>query len=329
MEAVFDFGLSVTRWLQANYPQLEGFFQFISRLGFTEFYLALFPLLYWCTSKKWGKHVAYLFLMTYGVNTVFKQAFREPRPYWLDSSVGLSESDGYGLPSGHVQLTAVIYPFFASWLRRRWVTVFAIFMIIAMTLSRIYLGVHFIQDALAGLILAALTLLADAIWQRRLASKVEKRILGQKLLIVLALPLAFGLIYALVMLIIGEPDTAVPWRDFIPLAERDGLEGIVTVMGALLGWGVGSLFEASRIRFQTLGPIWQRVLRYLLGMVVTVALWYGLGQVFPDDPLWLALVLRLIRYIIVLLWISYYAPAVFVWLKLAKAEPDPGISMSL
>ena len=68
---------------------------------------------------------------------------------------------------------------------------------------------------------------------------------------------------------------------------------------------------------------------FLLGMAVAVAIWAGLGQVFPDDPLWLALPLRLLRYALLTLWVTYYAPWVFVKIRLAKATPDPGINLSL
>jgi membrane-associated phospholipid phosphatase len=329
MEAIFDFGLEVTRWLQINYPQLRQFFLIVTALGQTEFYLLLFPLLYWSVDKRLGKRVGYLFLLAAATNSLLKHAFRGPRPYWLDSELNLLESADYGVPSGHAQFTAVIYPFLAYWFRRRWFTIFTVLLIIAMCLSRIYLGVHFVHDVLAGLLLAGLILGGYAIWQQRFAAKLDKRILGQKLLIILTVPFVFTIIYIIVRLIIGEPDTSVAWRSFIPTAEREGVEAMVAAVASLVGFGIGTLFEASRVRFQTNGSILRRVVRYAAGMVVTVAIWFGLREVFPEDPLWLGLTLRFIRYLLTLLWVAYYAPLVFVWLKLADAEPDPGITMSL
>ena len=329
MDAIFDIGLNVTRWLQGTYPQLAGFFSFISSLGETEFYLLLFPLLYWSVDKRAGKHVAYLFLLAVAVNTVLKQAFRAPRPYWLDDNLRLSEAEGYGVPSGHAQLTAVIYPFLAYWLRRRWLTVLTVFMVIVMCLSRMYLGVHFVHDVLVGLLLAGLLLGGYALWQRHVAPKLDKRILGQRLLVILAVPLLFSLLYVIVRLLIGEVDTAVAWRSRLELAEKESIEAMVTAVAALTGFGIGVLFEGSRVRFQATGPVWQRAVRYVVGMIGTVLIWYGLREIFPEDPLWLGLVLRFVRYLLTLLWVSYYAPAFFVWVNLAKSEPDPGITLSL
>jgi hypothetical protein len=233
------------------------------------------------------------------------------------------------VPSGHAEFTAVIYPFLAFWLRRRWFTIFTVLLIIAMCLSRIYLGVHFVHDVLVGLLLAGLILGGYAIWQRRLAAKLDKRILGQKLLIVLAVPLIFAVSYIIVRLIIGEPATSVAWRSFIPAAEREGVEAMVTAVATLTGFGIGVLFESSRVRFQTAGPVWQRIMRYVVGMIGTVAIWYGLRELFPEDPLWLGLSLRFVRYLLTLLWVAYYAPMLFVWLNMANAEPERGITLSL
>lgn len=329
MEVIFDFGLDVTRWLQTTYPQLEGFFFFISTLGLEEFYLAFFPLIYWSLDKRLGKHLGYLFLLALTFTELFKQLFRGPRPFWFDSSLERSLESSYGIPSGHTLLTTVIYIFLAAWIRRRWMTLLAIFMVIAMPLSRIYLGVHFVHDALGGFLIGLLILGGYVLWQRRLEAQFSKRILGQRLLLAVLVPVFIAIVYALVRFIIGEPNLSVLWAAFIPDAEMSSLRGIATATGTLLGFGIGAIFESSRIRFRADGAIWQRLLRYLLGMVVTLALWAGLGELFPDDPLWLAIPLRVLRYVLILLWVSYYAPLAFVRLHLAKAEPDPGISMTL
>ena len=329
MDAIFDIGLDVTRWLQDSYPQLRVFFQFISALGETEFYLLLFPLLYWSVDKRVGKHVAYLFLLAAASNSLLKQAFRGPRPFWLDDGVGPGAAEGYGVPSGHAQITAVIYPFLAYQVRRRWFTILTVLFVFLMCLSRIYLGVHFVHDVLLGLLLAGLIFVGYALWQRQLATKLDKRILGQRLLVVLAVPIVFTLLYVIVRLIIGEVDTAVSWRTHLDLAERESVEAMVTSVAALFGFGIGVLFEGSRIRFLATGPVWQRVLRYVVGMVGTAVIFFGLRAVLPEDPLWLGLVLRFVRYLLTLLWVSYYAPLFFVWVKLAKAEPDPGITLTL
>jgi membrane-associated phospholipid phosphatase len=329
MEALHELGLALIRLFQENYPQLEGIFRFISALGQEEFYLLVMPLVYWCISKPFGKQVGYLFLMSIGVNAIAKQAFRSPRPYWIDPAVGVVEQEGYGMPSNHAQNAAALYPFVAAWARRRWVWVLAIIGVLLVGASRIYLGVHFPTDVAGGLFLGLVLLLLAAGWWWYFAGQFSKRILGQKLLVAVMVPLVVAVLYVIVRLIIGEAELDVPWTGHIPEAERESVDAIATAVGALWGFGVGVALEASRVRFRTEGALWLRALRFVLGIAVTVALWAGLDTLFPDDPLWLAVPLRIIRYLLVTLWVAYYGPMLFVRLRLAPADPAPEISMKL
>ncbi|MCP4423182.1 MAG: phosphatase PAP2 family protein [Chloroflexi bacterium] len=329
MDPVFDFGLEVTRQLQAAYPQLEGFFQFISSLGLEEFYLGLMPLIYWCLDKQLGGTLVYVFLLGHWMNSTGKHTFRGPRPFWLDSAVGLSEEASYGVPSGHMESATMFYGFLALWLKKGWMTALALFMIVAMGLSRVYLGVHFVHDVLVGLLIGIFVLTGYLLWRRHQAAQFSRRILGQRLLIAALVPTGLALIYAIIRLIIGAPDTAVPWASFISEAEIEGIEGVGTAVGALLGLGLGLNLERSRVRFRVDGPVWKRVLRYLVGMAGTLALWMGPRMFLPTDPLWLAVILRIARYTLILLWLGYYGPLVFVRLRLADADPDPGIQMTM
>jgi membrane-associated phospholipid phosphatase len=329
MEPLYEFGLEATRWLQATYPSLESFFQFISNIGRFEFYLAFLTLLYWCVDKRLGATLVYLLILSDFSNAIIKHSFRDPRPYWLDPAVGLSSEDSYGIPSGHTQSATVVYFLIAAWARRSWGWVVAVLLAIFMVLSRVYLGVHFVHDALVGVFLGLLVLAGYFIWQRYLRAHFQNRILGQRLLVAVGLPLGFVAVYIVVLLLLGAPNLQVPWADLIPDAERTAMESVVTNFALLLGVGVGLLLENSRVRFTVDGSVVQRILRYLVGIVVTVLIWYGLGQLFPREPLEVALPLRFLRYLLLGLWGVYFGPMVFVRLGLANARPEPEISMKL
>lgn len=327
MDPIYEFGLSMTRYLQTTFPQLEGFFVFISTLGLEEFYLALFPLIYWCIHKTMGKIFAYVFLLANALNPLFKYAFRGPRPFWFDPSLGLWEETSYGVPSGHVQLATVTYLFLAIWIRRWWAWVIAFVMIFLMGISRIYLGSHFPHDVVVGFVISVLVLLGYVAWHRYYGKGFEKRILGQKLLLVILVPVIYVTVFEIVHLVIGKPNMDVAWAPYIPEAELAAFEAVATAVGMLLGAGIGLVFESSRIRFRVDGKIWVRVVRYIVGIGVTLLLWAGLKAVFPAEPLWLAMILRVLRYFLVALWITYYAPWVFVKTKLAESDPPPGIDL--
>ncbi len=330
MESTYQLGLEVITWLQTNFPQLEATFRLITDLGREEFYLAMFPFIYWCVNKELGKYLGTLFLVTVMLNGMFKHAFRQPRPFWIDDNIALdTREEGYGVPSGHMMFATVFYFFLAGWVRKTWVWVGAVILVFLIGLSRIYLGTHFVQDAVAGFVISATLLLLYLVWERRYSPGFRKRILGQRLLISVMVPIALGIIYIVIRLIIGEPDMSVPWAEYIPTAERISIDAIAQPFGSLLGFGIAIILEGSRIRFRADGPIWKRIVRYVVGMVIVIALWRGLSIIFPREPLVVGIPLRIVRYFLLTVWIGYYAPWLFVKLRLADADPEPEISLKM
>ncbi len=329
MDSLYGFSLDLIRWLQENYPQLEGFFKLISGLGSIEFYLAILPLIYWTINKRLGKQLGFVLFISVGINTIFKQALRGPRPFWLDPTLGLLKTGGYGIPSGHTQYATALFLLIAGWYSRAWGWLLAIVMIFLMALSRIYLGDHFLSDVVAGFLLGLLLLSGYLIWRRYFAMRLSKRILGQRLLVGIIATVLMASLYLAILLVIGKPDLSVPWSEYIPEAELSSKTEMAKAVGALLGFSIGIVLEGARVRFRSDGPLGKRAARYILGIIVTIIIWRGLGILFPDDPLWLAIPLRIFRYFLVALWASYYAPAVFVRLRLADAEPQPRINLRL
>lgn len=317
------------RWLQTNYPQLDVVMAVISQFGRFEFFLAVVPLLYWCIHKQFGKQLAYLLALTNIVNAVVKHALRQPRPFWLEESAGRATEASYGFPSNHAQTATVVYLFVANWVRRGWVWLLAGMFIVLMGLSRVYLGVHFPHDVAAGLVIGLLVLGGYLLWLHFFQDSFRNRILGQRLLFALIVPLAFGIVYVAIRLVAGGPADDLAWSDYVPLAERTSVDDLISGLAILLGMGIGFILEATRVHFVVDGPLLKRAARYLLGIAVTLALWRGLALVFPEDPLWLALPLRFIRYWLASMWVAYYAPAVFIWLRLADASPEPEVQLTI
>jgi membrane-associated phospholipid phosphatase len=329
VDAVYQFGLETIAWLQATLPQLASFFAVISDLGRFEFYLALIPLIYWCIHKRLGKELAYVLAIANMVTNITKHALRAPRPYWLEEELGLSNDPLYGVPSGHVHSATVAYLYLASQIKRRLVWVLAGLIIFLMALSRIYLGMHFIHDTAAAFMIGVFILAGLYVWRGTFHRPFQNRILGQRLLLALLVPVLFLALYVGVMLLLGEPAQNTEWAAFTDLAEFAMREEVTTAAGILLGLGVGFILEATRVHFLVDGTVLKRTFRYLFGMIVTLAIWQGLGSVFPDEPQWLALPLRFLRYLLAGLWVSYYGPLVFVRLRLADASPEPDVSLTI
>lgn len=329
MESLLGFGTDAISWLQTNYPQLQGFLDGISQLGSFEFYLLLLTLIYWCLDKQLGAAIGYLLSVTVLIVDIFKQSFRDSRPFWIDPALGLSTEDTYGFLSGHTAQATVLYFTIASWINRSWFWLLSLAIIILMGLSRVYLGVHDPPDVIGGFLLGLIILSCYLVWRRYGQERFDNRILGQRMLIAISVPITLGAIYWLVRLLIPAPSVNVAYEPLAAAAESGVLGESAQGFGALLGLSVGLVLERSRVRFMVGGPIWQRAVRWVLGLVVAGGLWYSLGIVFPDDPLWLAIPLTILRYFLVALWVAYYAPMVFVRLNLAGARPEPEISVSI
>jgi hypothetical protein len=69
--------------------------------------------------------------------------------------------------------------------------------------------------------------------------------------------------------------------------------------------------------FNARGPWSKRLARLVLGLVVLVALRFGLGAIFPREPELAGAIFRYVRYVIMVLWATWLAPWVFVKLRLA------------
>jgi membrane-associated phospholipid phosphatase len=106
------------------------------------------------------------------LNMGLKAAFERPRPHFSDP---LATAGGFSFPSGHAMVSLTVYGALAFVIatsvksRRARVLVFvsALGLVLAIGLSRVYLGVHYPSDVLAGysaglawLMLCALGLLA-------------------------------------------------------------------------------------------------------------------------------------------------------------------------
>jgi len=291
--------------------------------------LAVTGLILWSLNKRLGTTLVYLLAFSSYLNLILKHLLRDPRPGWLDDSLALDSEDTYGMPSWHAQMVTVFYLVLAIWIRKGWFWILALLMIFLMAASRMYLGVHKLQDVIVGILLGILIVVAYLLWQRYASASFNKRILGQRLLISVSIPILLSLVYVVALIIIGGPDSQVVWSSFIETAEIESFTSVFRSFGIFLGVSIGFVLEGSRVRFLVEGALWKRAVRYILGIAVAAVLGIVLEFLIPIEPVWLAGPLRGLQSLVLGLWVSYYAPMVFVRLHLAEAQPEPEISLTL
>jgi hypothetical protein len=236
-----------------------------------------------------------LLLVSAYLNEVAKLLVDQPRPFDYDPRViKLVHEGSGGLPSGHTQSTLVVWGYLASRFKKRPLWLLGGFLIIAIPLSRIYLGAHFPTDLLGGYAIGALVLFLFI----RLDPAIETWFIRKGMLIQLGV--SVGLPLVMIFLI------------------PSGNDGLLTALGALMGVAAGVVLERHWVGFCSDGPWWQRLIRYLVGIVILFGVWLGLRSAF--DQLEPAGLYRIVRYALVGMWGALGAPWLFVHLKLAGKE---------
>ena len=153
-------------------PNLTIFFQYITWLGYKDFLFLFVPFCYWFFDRKvFGIFTLFVFIGAF-INTYLKDFFQDPRPNTLlnidpwSSTLDLS----YGFPSGHAQLAIVIWGYLFLNTKSIFGKIFFVFLIVTISFSRIYLGVHDVADVVGGIIIGLFLVYVLTVL---LSSKVE------------------------------------------------------------------------------------------------------------------------------------------------------------
>lgn len=113
-----------------------------------------------------------LSLLTRIINLIIKYIIRRPRPTNINKIV----ETGYSFPSGHAMISVVFYGLLLLFINesnfsKKYKLVFNVLLIIiivSICLSRVYLGVHYISDIIAGVLISLiiLVIVKEKIWEK-------------------------------------------------------------------------------------------------------------------------------------------------------------------
>ena len=325
MEAIYNLGVQIVVFLQSLGGWFIGLMRFFSYLGKEEFLLLVAPALFWCVDAGLGLRTGLALMISNGVNASLKLAFHAPRPYWYNPSVQpLAAETSFGMPSNHSQSAVVVWGLIAAWIGKTWSWIVAITLMFMIGLSRIHLGVHFPTDVLVGWVIGAILLWAVLHYEKSIINWFRSFSTKNQVLIVLGVSLVIILIGIIIRLTLGNWTVPESWASLasrIPNSEPIdplALSGLVSAAGVFFGLALGGIILYQRGWFNARGPAWQLIVRYIIGLVGVIAIWDGLGGIFPRGESILPFILRYIRYALVGLWITGLAPLWFIQLKLAK-----------
>lgn len=145
-----------------DHPFIFLFMKGVTLLGNVPLYfiyiIIAFPLL---KRRDWLSFMGIIVLSGI-INELLKNGFALPRPSVEHHKISVA---GYGFPSGHAQMAVVVW----GWLGyryKRWIS--ALIVIFFIGVSRIYLGVHFLDQVFCGWLIGFFIL---GIWIWKIESK--------------------------------------------------------------------------------------------------------------------------------------------------------------
>lgn len=250
-------------------PFLDRLMLLVTQLGSQQAYVVLLLVAYIGVDARMGRRLAVYFLAGFYVNEQLKGLFDTRRPFQIEpdvlrSQAALATAGGSGFPSGHAQGSATFWGLAAVYGRRAWLTALAIVLVLLISLSRLYLGVHLPVDVVGGILIGlAVVFIGTAIDRLRLDVPRAWAVLAG-----LALPLA-------VHLLLPTPDSGV-------------------LMGALAAFLVGP----ELVPHATVGPWQSRALLTVIGLALVFAVQLASGALLTGAERQLPLV-SFLRYLVV------------------------------
>jgi proline iminopeptidase len=319
------FGTELIRTLaEARTPLLTHVAQFLTFLGELEGYVLLVSLVYAAHDKRLAVQLAVLTLVSMSLNHVLKTLIAMPRPFiaegtwrehWAVSPERAADlASEYSTPSGHAMSCGAFYTWLYAHSRRRWARAGCVALLLAIGLSRPYLGVHYLEDVLLGwplgigLALFALRYVAalDALWSRLSYARQ-----------ILAAVAASMAVWVATLLVAGPQPHGQP-------------SAFISYLGFLTGIAIATPLETAHVRFDPRsGPAWHKLARFALGVALVLGTLEALDVAFAaisadDSPL--GALLRYVRYASAAVVGLYLAPLAFVRLGLGGRVEEASVS---
>lgn len=133
---------------------LDNFFIIITDLGSLELYLIFISFFFFIFEDKITLKLLFLLIFSYLINTLIKNTLKLPRPNEeIIQPIYKESGGGFGFPSGHSQNSTVLWIGLYLIFKKRYLIIISSILIILISISRLYLGLHFLIDVLGGILI--------------------------------------------------------------------------------------------------------------------------------------------------------------------------------
>lgn len=252
---------------------LDVLFNGISALGEDYMVIVLICVLYFAINKRVGELMALALFFSYLLTTTLKAMFMVERPChkYPEKIIEMRPVIGSSFPSAHTQgFTAFVFSG-ALWVKKRWVYIVAGILSVLMGLSRVYLGMHWLEDVVVSLVLGIIA--AYFLHKFYVKHMEEADWLTRLYLIMLGVFLPF-------LIFFHEEDQFIMY-------------------GLLLGFTGAMYLEKRFVNFRMDVAVWKKIIRVVLGVFLMVFTLVLAGKVFDkiaEEGTFLSHFLGMFRY---------------------------------
>lgn len=318
----------VNLWFQGLGKWLLIPMQLFSFLGTQYFLILLMAWIYWNMDSRIGFRLAVALVFGNISNLALKWIFHAPRPYWVNTDVKpLSVEGSFGIPSGHAMMSTIFYGRVAVFVRKRWVTVLSSLTILLIGISRIYLGVHFLSDVVAGYCFGIGLLLVLNRFEKQFAHWIIQKPLWIQIMIFFISSLLFIALFITLNILLKDWQIPETWANNVrslgigssinPMRMVD----VFTLTGLWFGMLSGYAWLKKNIRYQCETKLELQLIRYLAGLaglgLITLLYEIIIKSIFNEI---LNAIFVFLSYTFLSIWITAAAPWIFVKIGLAKKK---------
>ena len=278
--------LNFINWIQSfNTPFLDQFFIYVTMLGEEYFYIFVLSFFYWCINKEGTRYFVMILTFSSVINGALKEIVSSLRPFQIEAVRALRTETAHGssFPSGHTQTVTAFYGTLAHKFKSVWIISFSVVVVLLVALSRIYLGLHWPRDVVGGIVFGILSIVI----MHKIIMLEEKK----------GIAWPFYAISAMVIISM-----------FFLHSET-----FIKATGAFLGFMLGYLVEDHYVKFDVRADGFAQIIKFIIGIVVTLAIFEGLKFILPE-----LIFFTFLRYFMTIFFVVAVIPWIFVKLKLSR-----------